>query len=104
MFPHTSISQYTTHKLKAQKHLWADVRGTEFLCKAAAPNIYRVTLELLELWRIKSSTVYKNQPFSIHEDFWNAALDAIWVAVVDEEPNVTKYEIKKPQNQNAGKY
>ncbi|KAI1750670.1 cytochrome P450 [Xylaria castorea] len=102
MFPHASISQYTTPKLKAQKRLWADVMSTEFLRKAAAPNIHKATLELLELWNLKASTVHKDQPFSIHEDFQNAALDAIWVAVVGEEPGVTRYEINKLQNQVTG--
>ncbi|RYP42971.1 hypothetical protein DL768_010149 [Monosporascus sp. mg162] len=102
MFPHASLSQYTAPELKAQKRLWADVMGADFLRKAAAANIYKATLELLELWRLKASTVYKDQPFSVHEDFQNAALDAIWVTVVGEEPGVTRYEIKRLQNQIAG--
>ncbi|RYP56891.1 hypothetical protein DL771_011533 [Monosporascus sp. 5C6A] len=102
MFPRASLSQYTTPELKAQKRMWADVMGAGFLHKAAAPNIYKATLELLELWRLKASTVYKDQPFSVHEDFQNAALDAIWVAVVGEEPGVMRYEIKRLQNKIAG--
>ncbi|KAI0966617.1 cytochrome P450 [Xylaria arbuscula] len=102
MFPHASISQYTTPKLKAQKRLWADVMSAEFLRKAAAPKIHKATIELLELWNLKASTVFKDQPFSVHEDFQNAALDAIWVAVVGEEPGVTRYEINKLQNQVLG--
>ncbi|KAI2625057.1 cytochrome P450 [Hypoxylon sp. NC1633] len=102
MFPHASISQYTTPKLRAQKRLWADVMNTEFIRRAAAPNIHKSTFELLELWRLKASTVYRDQPFSTLEDFQNAALDAIWVAVVGEEPGVTRYEIKKLQEQIAG--
>ncbi|KAI1214737.1 uncharacterized protein F4807DRAFT_7292 [Annulohypoxylon truncatum] len=89
-------------ELKAQKRLWADVMGSEFLHKAAAPNIYKATLELLDLWQLKASTVYRVQPFSVHEDFQNAALDAIWVAVVGEEPGVTRHEIHTLRSQNAG--
>ncbi|KAK5636396.1 hypothetical protein RRF57_012109 [Xylaria bambusicola] len=102
MFPHASISQYTTPKLKAQKRLWADVMSTEFLRKAAAPNIHKATLELLDLWELKASTIYRGQAFKCHEDFRNAALDAIWVAVVGEEPGVTRYEINKLQDQVRG--
>ncbi|KAI0413076.1 cytochrome P450 [Xylaria grammica] len=102
MFPQASLSQYATPKLKAQKRLWADVMSAKFLHKAAAPNIHKATLELLELWNLKASTVHKIQPFSAHEDFQNAALDAIWVAVVGEEPGVTRYEINKLRSQVAG--
>ncbi|KAI1340860.1 cytochrome P450 [Xylariaceae sp. FL0016] len=103
MFPNASISQYTTPQLRAQKRLWADVMSVEFLRKAATPNIHKATLELLELWRLKASTIYKEQPFTTHEDFKNAALDAIWVAIVGEEPGVTRYEIKKFQHQVDGR-
>ncbi|KAI0484563.1 cytochrome P450 [Xylariaceae sp. FL0804] len=76
--------------------------SAEFLRKAAAPNIHKSTLELIELWRLKASTLYKDKPFHVHQDFQNAALDAIWVAVVGEEPGVTRYEISKLQKQIAG--
>ncbi|KAF7539305.1 hypothetical protein G7054_g2238 [Neopestalotiopsis clavispora] len=103
MFPHATLAQYTTPELKAQKRLWADVMSTEFLRKAAAPNIYKSTLELLELWRLKASTASKDQPFNAFEDFQNAALDAIWVAVVGEEPGVTRHETEKLRSQTEGK-
>lgn len=103
MFPHATLAQYTTPELKAQKRLWADVMSTEFLRKAAAPNIYKSTLELLELWRLKASTTFKDQPFNAFEDFQNAALDAIWVAVVGEEPGVTRHETEKLRSQTQGK-
>lgn len=102
MFPNATLAQYTTPKLKAQKRLWADVMSAEFLHKAAAPNIHKSTLELLEFWKLKASTIFKDQPFNAFEDFQNAALDAIWVAVVGEEPGVTRHEIEKLQNQAAG--
>jgi hypothetical protein len=102
MFPKASLAQYTTPELKVQKRLWADVMSTDFLCKVAAPNIHESTCELLELWRLKSSTTYKDQAFNVHDDFKNAALDAIWVAVVGEKPGTMRYEIKKLQNQLAG--
>ncbi len=102
MFPRASLAQYTTPELKAQKRLWADVMSTDFLRKVAAPNIHKSTCELLELWRLKASTTYKDQAFNVHDDFKNAALDAIWVAVVGEEPGTTRYETKKLQDQLAG--
>ncbi|KAI1394360.1 cytochrome P450 [Hypoxylon trugodes] len=102
MFPRGTLSQYTTPELRAQKRVWADVMSTEFLRKTAAPNIHKATLELLEIWRLKASVVYKDQPFNVLDDLKNAALDAIWVAVVGEEPGVTKFESKKLQSQISG--
>lgn len=102
MFANATTSQYTTPELRAQKRLWADVMRVEFLRKAAAPNIYKATLDLVELWRLKATSVYREQPFKVTVDFQNAALDAIWVAVVGEEPGVTRYEINKLQDQITG--
>ncbi|KAI1329839.1 cytochrome P450 [Xylariaceae sp. FL0255] len=102
MFPHATLSQFATPELKAQKRLWADVMGAEFLRKAAAPNVYKSTLELIELWRLKASTVYKDHPFEAHDDFKNAAIDGIWVAVVGEEPGVMRHEIAKLEQQISG--
>ncbi|KAK4119550.1 cytochrome P450 [Parathielavia appendiculata] len=102
MFPRASLAQFTTPELKAQKRLWADVMNTEFLRKVAAPNIHKSTCELLELWRLKASTVFKDRAFNVLDDFKNAALDAIWVAVVGEEPGTTRYEIQKLRSQLDG--
>ncbi|KAI1641085.1 hypothetical protein F4809DRAFT_636858 [Biscogniauxia mediterranea] len=73
MFPRASIGQ-----LRAQKRLWVDVMGVDFLRKATAPNIYKATIELIELWRLKASTVYKDRTFSVYEDFKDAALMPPW--------------------------
>jgi hypothetical protein len=111
MFPRASLAQYTTPELKAQKRLWADVMSTAFLRRVAAPSIHKSTCELLDLWRLKASTssstatstAHKDEgAFAVDDDFKNAALDAIWVVVVGEEPGTVRYEIKKLQNQLAG--
>ncbi|KAI0143506.1 cytochrome P450 [Xylariaceae sp. FL1272] len=102
MFPNATISQYTTPRLLAQKRLWADVMSTEFLRKAAAPNIHKAALQLIELWALKSSTIYQDKAFNIYDDLLDSALDAIWVAVVGDEPGVTRYNIKKVQSQISG--
>ncbi|KAK8127807.1 hypothetical protein PG984_008915 [Apiospora sp. TS-2023a] len=102
MFPHASVSQYTTPKLREQKRLWVDVMGADFLHKAAAPNIHKVTLELLDLWRLKATTIYKGQPFDVRDDLQNATLDAIWVAIIGEEAGTTRHEIMKLRDQLLG--
>ncbi|KAI0204044.1 cytochrome P450 [Astrocystis sublimbata] len=95
MFPRGTLSQYTTPALRAQKRVWADVMSREFLEKTAAPGIWKATIELLELWRLRAGSGDGDAPFSVSEDFKNAALDAIWVAMVGEEPGVTRHEIAK---------
>ena len=102
MFAHSSIVQYATPELKAQKHLWAGVMSPNFLRRAAAPNIYDASLELVELWKLKASTLYKGQPFLVYDDLKNSALEAIWVALIGEKPGITKYEFRKLQCQVEG--
>lgn len=95
MFARATLSQYTTPELKAQKRLWADVMHIDFLRKAAAPNIHKVTLELLDLWRLKASTLHCDQPFDIQDDLKNATLDAIWFALIGEDAGATRFELQK---------
>ncbi|KAI0470242.1 cytochrome P450 [Xylaria cf. heliscus] len=95
MFPKASISQYTTPELRLQKRVWADVMSVEFLRRVAAPNIFKATLELVNLWRLKASTIHNGQPFNVLHDLKNAALDAIWVVIIGEEPGLTEYETDK---------
>lgn len=102
MFPNATVAQYTTPELKAQKRLWQDVMNTEFLRKAAAPNIHKAALELVDLWRLKAASVYRDQAFEVHDDLKDAALDAIWVAVVGEEPGLTRHTARNLQKQLAG--
>ncbi|SPQ24085.1 98bcb0d1-d493-4b7c-8817-0a47768b614d [Thermothielavioides terrestris] len=103
MFPTATISQFTTPALRAQKRLWADVMSTEFLRRVAAPNIHRSASELVELWRLKASTVHRDRPFDVHEDFKDATLDVIWTTVVGDNPGATRYSIQRLQSQLAGK-
>lgn len=72
----TPPSAAITPELKIQKRLWADVMSNDFLRKIAAPNIYTAALKLIELWRLKASTIYKDQPFNVHKNFQSAVLDA----------------------------
>ncbi|KAJ2996331.1 hypothetical protein NUW58_g1003 [Xylaria curta] len=67
----------------------------EFLRKTAAPKIHKAIVELLNLWRLKAVTIHKDQPFNALEDLKNAALDAIWVAMIGDEPGMTRHEIEK---------
>jgi hypothetical protein len=103
IFPNSMVSRFSTPELKVHKRIWAEVMSVEFLRKTGAPKIYKATLELLELWRLKASTIYKDQPFEIYDDLKNEALDAIWVSLLGEEPGMTRFEIQSLQNQLSGK-
>lgn len=100
MFPNSTLGQYTTPKLRELKRLWADTMKRDFLLRTAAPNIHKSAVELIELWCLRTS-VSPDQPFQTLEDFKNTALDAVWIAAVGEEPGVTKFEIRRLQNQIA---
>lgn len=104
MFPNSTLGQYTTPELRAQKRLWQDVMNIDFLRKAAAPNIHKAALELVDLWRLKaeSQSLYKDQAFEVHDDLKDTTLDAMWVAVVGEEPGLTSYNYRKLQKQLSG--
>lgn len=101
MFPNAMVSMYTTPAMREQKRLWADTMKVDFLRKTVAPNIRRSSLDLVELWRLRAS-VEPDRPFQTLDDFKYAALDAIWVAAVGEEPGVTRAQIKKLQGQISG--
>ena len=103
MFPRGTLSQYTTPQLKMQKRLWADTMQPDFLRRAAGPRIHKATLELVELWRLKASAAYKDQPFNIHDDFKNATLDAIWATLIGEETGLTRFNIEKLKAQMSNK-
>lgn len=100
MFPNAMVAQYSTPELKAQKRLWADAVKIEFLRAAAAPNVHRATLELLQLWHLRASD--QSKPLYILDDLKNSALDAIWVSAVGENPGMVKFEIEKLKRQVAG--
>ncbi|KAK8093955.1 Cytochrome P450 [Apiospora hydei] len=90
-FPYSFMGKYNTPEIKEQKRVWADAFGADFLRRVAAPSIYKATLDLLELWRLKAD----GRSFEVVEDLHNATLDAIWVALVGEEAGITRHEIKK---------
>ena len=92
LFPHSTIAQATTPKLKAQKRLWAGTMNTKFLDRVVAPNMWYASMELVDLWRLKAVASDGNA-FDVAKDFSNAALDAIWVAVFGQPLGVLKREL-----------
>ncbi|KAK0658910.1 putative cytochrome P450 E-class, group IV [Cercophora samala] len=102
LFSKATLAQLTTPELKAQKRLWADVMGLDFLKRTAAPKSCSSTLELIDLWRLKATTAYRGQPFNVLEDLKNAALDAVWVSIIGEESGTLRYERIKLEHETKG--
>lgn len=93
-FPRSTIAQYTTPGLKAQKRLWSDVMSADFLRRVVAPNIHLAAAELMELWKLKVAR-HGEAPFDAIEDFSSAALDTIWVAILGSKLDIVRNEIEK---------
>ncbi|KAI1359418.1 cytochrome P450 [Xylaria arbuscula] len=98
MFAHGTLSQFTTPQLKAQKRLWAEAMNTSFLRQAVAPRVHETILDLVHLWRLKTS----DQAFNAHDDFMSATLDVIWGALIGETLGTVRQDIRKLQSLRAG--
>ncbi|KAG6009568.1 hypothetical protein E4U43_008698 [Claviceps pusilla] len=83
-FPLSSILKRTTPEWRAQRRLWKDAMGHDFLRHIAAPHTYKVALELAELFRLKTDMA-KGRPFSMRTDFNICGLDVIWAAFLGSE-------------------
>ncbi|KAK0708046.1 cytochrome P450 [Lasiosphaeris hirsuta] len=102
MLPHSTLSQMTTPALKSQKRLWSDVMGGDFLRRVVAPNIHIAALELVELWRIKARQA-EGEPLDVTGDFGDAALDAIYVAILGSKLGVLRRRIYKAEAEGGAK-
>lgn len=111
VFPRSTIAQPTTPALRAQKRLWSDVMGADFLRRVVAPNICGAAEEVVELWRIKAAAAAEakgvdglgegGRPFDVKHDFGTAALDAIWVAVLGSKLGAMRREIERVRQHKA---
>ncbi|KAH7318099.1 cytochrome P450 [Stachybotrys elegans] len=102
MFPHAILSSFTTPELKAQKRLWADIMSVDFHRRAVAPIVHKAIMQLLDLWRLKASTTYRDEAFEASDDCHNVALDVIWGTITGDALGMVEYNIRKQQNQVAG--
>jgi len=105
VIPRCTLAQLTTPELKAQKRLWGDVMGLEFLRGVVAPNIHVAAGELMELWRLKAKisetatatatmTREEGVEVTVKADFNHAALDAIWVAILGSKLGAIRRDIE----------
>ncbi|KAG5915997.1 hypothetical protein E4U53_004379, partial [Claviceps sorghi] len=92
-FPFASILKQTTPEWRAQRRLWKDTMGQDFLRRVAAPETYKVAVQLMDLFRLKIS-IAKGRPFSVRTDFNLCALDVIWAAFLGSELHGIRDEIR----------
>ncbi|KAG6115693.1 hypothetical protein E4U13_002567 [Claviceps humidiphila] len=76
-FLRSSILKQTTPEWRAQRRLWKDSMGQDFLHRIAAPKTYKVALQLMEPFQLKTS-IGNGRPFSVDTDFNLFVLDAVW--------------------------
>lgn len=92
LIPHATLVQPSNQSFKQQRRLWMDCMSPGFLRRVVAPNIYQSALELVALWRLKTSLV-DGRPFAAQEDFELAAFDAIWIAILGSKLGGVQSEI-----------
>ncbi|KAJ5373106.1 cytochrome P450 [Penicillium concentricum] len=84
--PDHHISMKTTNpQFKAHRRLIQDLMTPAFLNEVSAPRIYEAFTSLVNVWTEKARLA-NGHPFSASEDFYKAALDAIWAVTFPLDP------------------
>jgi cytochrome P450 len=76
MIPDHHIHMKTDATWKAHRKLIQDMMLPSVLNSVAGPVVYDSTIELIELWKLKSR-IGGGRPFDAHKDVFEGALDAI---------------------------
>lgn len=92
LIPHATLVQPSNQVFRQQRRLWVDCMSSGFFRRVVAPNVYKSALELVGLWRLKTSLV-DGRPFAAQEDFELAAFDAIWIAILGSELGSVRSEM-----------
>lgn len=101
VFPNSPLSMYTTPELRAHKRRWAETVSPEFLRGTVSGHVYKSTLELVKLWRLRA---YADEgwPFKVLDDLENSTLDASLGFTVAEDGGMTRSEITRLQREING--
>ncbi|KAI0857699.1 putative cytochrome P450 oxidoreductase [Xylaria cubensis] len=91
MLGHSSLVKVTGPAFKNQRRLWEGLMSISFMRRVAAPEMYRVTLELIELLRVRAA-IADGRPIYFFEDLDLAAFDAIWKIVFGVDLNGVSHE------------
>lgn len=93
LIPHSTLVQPSNQAFKQQRRLWVDCMSPGFLRRVVAPNVYKSALDLVGLWRLKTSLA-DGRPFAALEDLELAAFDAIWIAILGSELGGVRSEME----------
>jgi hypothetical protein len=91
--PDHHISMPSNNTFKKQRRLLADTMSPTFLQEVAAPHVYAVALDLVELWHLKSALA-EGHPWSAPGDIYHTALDSIWAAAFGIHPGAMKSQVE----------
>ncbi|CCE32000.1 uncharacterized protein CPUR_05858 [Claviceps purpurea 20.1] len=73
--------------------------GQGFLHRIAAPKTYKVALQLMELFQLKTS-IGNGRPFAVDTDFNLFALYAVWAAFLGSDLHGVRDELGELRNQH----
>lgn len=104
--PKFHINLKTGPEWKAHRRLLQDLMSPKFLHEVAAPNIYKSSTRLLELWKAKAR-IAGGRPYQAEMDIFYAALDAVFDfgfgdaveqrALIPQIDAVDGYESQRPK-------
>jgi hypothetical protein len=80
--------QPTNDAWRYQRKLMQDLMAPAFLNGVAAPQLHSNFLDLVKLWS-KKLHLGEGRPFSVKQDIYETALEAIWAAVFGIEGSAT---------------
>ncbi|KAI3320947.1 putative cytochrome P450 oxidoreductase [Xylariaceae sp. AK1471] len=86
MLQHSSLVKVTGPAFKSQRRLWEGLMGISFMRRVAAPEMYHVALELIELFRAKAA-IADGRAIYFFGDLDLAAFDVIWKIVFGVDLN-----------------
>lgn len=91
LIPHCSLVKPTGLGFKNQRRQWEGLMGPTFLRRVGAPKIWSVAVELVELFKTKSSIADGRACYFV-DDFDIAAFEVIWKVAFGEDLDGVKSE------------
>ena len=92
ILPNQQVHMPTGDEWRAHRRLMADTMSPAFLNNVVGPQIFRISLDVIELWKQKTRLA-QGRPFEAVDDIFRGALDVIWAATFGSEIGTTKSQI-----------
>lgn len=86
--PDHHVTKASNDEFRSQRKLMQDLMSPTFLNGVAAPQLHKNFMDLIKLWEEKMR-LGQGHPFSVKEDVYDTALEAIWAAVFGTEETAT---------------